>query len=109
MQSAHKENLMVDPTSGTGAHTTREHSAGRTRDSGLGAESKAAYKTTEFYVYLIVAILVLIASLVIGTSDGHNDYFRGDKAWFYVVLLTIGYLLSRGLAKSGTRERHNDR
>jgi hypothetical protein len=72
-------------------------------------ETKAAYKTTEFYLYLLVAILVLIASWVIGTSHGHNDYFRGDKAWFFVVLLTIGYLLSRGLAKSGRGEPYDDR
>lgn len=100
---------MVNPTPESEPHTPPGHSAGRIRDSGLGTESKVAYKTTEFYIYLIVAILVLIASLVIGTSHGHNDYFRGDKAWFYVVLLTIGYLLSRGLAKSGSREPHNDR
>jgi hypothetical protein len=77
---------------------------GRVREGRYGTESKAAYKTTEFYVYLVVAILTLIASLLIDTSHGHNDYFRGDKAWFYVVLLTIGYLLSRGLAKSGSRQ-----
>jgi hypothetical protein len=52
---------------------------------------------------------VLIASHLIGTSDGHNDYFRGDKAWFYVVLLTIGYLLSRGLAKAGSQQTSNGR
>ena len=78
-------------------------SAGRIRDINTNTESKAAYKTTEFYIYLVVAVLTLIASLLIDTSDGHNDYFRGDKAWFYIVLLTIGYLLSRGLAKSGRR------
>jgi hypothetical protein len=31
----------------------------------------------------------------------HVDYFRADRAWFYVVFLTLGYLGSRGLAKSG--------
>jgi len=59
--------------------------------------------TTEFYVYIAVVVLTLIASPLIGTADGHNDYFRGDKAWFFIILLTIGYLLSRGLAKSGRR------
>jgi hypothetical protein len=100
---------MVNPAPESGSYTTPGHSTSHVHDRGPGTESKAAYKTTEFYVYLIVAILVLIASLVIGTSDGHNDYFRGDKAWFYVVLLSIGYLVSRGLAKSGSRDPHNDR
>jgi hypothetical protein len=31
--------------------------------------------------------------------------FLADKAWFYVTLLTIGYMISRGLAKAGTRAR----
>ncbi|MCU1670869.1 MAG: sle [Blastococcus sp.] len=75
----------------------------------LTTETKAAYKTTEMAVYLAAVAAVLIASQVIGTEAGHNDYFRADKAWFYVVLLTIGYLISRGLAKSGSRDPYNDR
>lgn len=94
---------MVNPMPESGRRPTGATSTGRVRDIDTGSESKAAYKTTEFYIYLIVAALTLIASLLIGTSHGHNDYFRGDKAWFYIVLLTIGYLLSRGLAKSGRR------
>jgi hypothetical protein len=27
-----------------------------------------------------------------------------QEAWFYVSLLTIGYMISRGLAKSGSRD-----
>ncbi|MGH3388554.1 MAG: hypothetical protein ACRDOO_06720 [Actinomadura sp.] len=76
---------------------------------GLLTETKDAYKTTEFYIYLVAVVAVLIASHLIGTSDGHNDYFRGDKAWFYVVLLTVGYLLSRGLAKAGSQRTRNGR
>jgi hypothetical protein len=72
-------------------------------------ETKAAIKTTEFYIYLVAVAAVLIASHLIDTSDGHNDYFRGDKAWLYVVFLTIGYLLSRGLAKMGSREPYSER
>jgi hypothetical protein len=100
---------MVSPTPEGGRRVGATEPAARVGGRWVGAESKAAYKTTEFYIYLIVAILVLIASLLIDTSSGHNDYFRGDKAWFYVVLLTIGYLLSRGLAKSGSREPRDER
>ena len=42
------------------------------------------------------------------TTGAHADYFRADKAWFYIVLLSLGYMVSRGLAKSGSRE-HYDR
>jgi len=52
---------------------------------------------------------VLLASQLIGAEDGHDDYFRADRAWFFVVLLTIGYLISRGLAKSGSRDFHDAR
>lgn len=93
----------MQPTPESGRIHGETAPAGRRRETGDRTESKPAYKTTEFYIYLVVAVLTLIASLLIDTSHGHNDYFRGDKAWFFVVLLTIGYLLSRGLAKSGTR------
>jgi len=71
-------------------------------------ETKASFKTTELFVYIAAVIAVLVASYVVDGGDGHGDYFRADKAWFYVVLLTLGYLGSRGLAKSGSRE-HYDR
>ena len=70
-------------------------------------ETKAAFKTTEFMMYIASVAGVLIASAVVGTTHAHVDYFRADKAWFYIVLLTIGYLVSRGLAKSGSREYYN--
>lgn len=68
-------------------------------------ETKAARKTTEFFAYIAAVVGVLLASLVVGTNANHADYFRADKAWFLIVLLTIGYMLSRGLAKSGSRAR----
>ena len=41
--------------------------------------------------------------------DGQRvDYFRADKAWWYITLLTIGYMIARGLAKSGSREPDDD-
>ena len=75
-----------------------------------GEETKPSWKTTELFVYLAAVIGVLIASNVVG--DGANndggDYFAADKAWWFITLLTIGYLISRGLAKSGTRSRSAD-
>ena len=71
------------------------------------AETKSAVKTTEFVVYLVAVVGVLAASALVGNSDGRGDFFLADKAWFYVTLLTIGYLVSRGLAKAGTRAHRN--
>lgn len=42
--------------------------------------------------------------MVVGDDDGHADYFRADKAWLYIMVLTVGYMISRGLAKSGSRD-----
>jgi hypothetical protein len=41
----------------------------------------------------------------VDTSD-----FGAQEAWFYVTLLTVGYMISRGLAKAGSyeKEHHND-
>ena len=73
----------------------------------LGTETKAAFKTTEFVVYLVAVVGVLVASALVGDSDGRGDVFLADKAWFYVTLLTIGYMVSRGLAKAGSRARRD--
>jgi hypothetical protein len=75
----------------------------------LSTETKASFKTTEFFAYLGAVVGVLMASQLVGTEDGHDDYFRADRAWFYVVLLTIGYMVARGIAKSGSRDYYDAR
>jgi hypothetical protein len=74
-----------------------------------GDETKLSLKTTEFWIYLAAVAAVLIASYAVGTTDTHSDYFRADKAWFFIVLLTIGYLGSRGLAKAGSSITRSER
>jgi hypothetical protein len=75
----------------------------------LSTETKASFKTTEFFAYLGAVVGVLMASQLIGTEDGHDDYFRADRAWFFVVLLTVGYMVARGIAKSGSRDYYDAR
>jgi hypothetical protein len=77
----------------------------------LSTETKSAYKTTEFITYVVVFAGILVASFLVKTGqDGQRvDYFRADKAWWYITLLTIGYMIARGLAKSGSREPYDDR
>jgi hypothetical protein len=74
----------------------------------LATETKAAFKTTEFYAFLAVLVGLLIAGNTIEGKDGGADYFAADKVWLYVTLLTIGYMLSRGLAKAGSRDPYWD-
>jgi hypothetical protein len=66
-------------------------------------ETKPSFKTTELIVYLLAVIGVLIASWVVDVRpDGQG--FSAYQGWFLATLLTIGYLISRGLAKSGSRD-----
>jgi hypothetical protein len=58
-------------------------------------ETKASFKSTEFWVMVILVAAILIASAI---SDSLNDV----RAWTLVAALGIGYMLSRGLAKAGT-------
>jgi hypothetical protein len=70
-----------------------------------GDETKGSFKTSEFWIYLAAVAATLIASAAVGTNANHADYFRADKAWWFISLLTIGYLGSRGLAKAGSSTR----
>jgi hypothetical protein len=69
-------------------------------------ETKAAFKTTEFIAYLAATVGVLIAALVVDQADAGG--LGAKQAWLYVTVLTVGYMLSRGLAKSGSREPYTD-
>ena len=74
----------------------------------LTTETKQAFKTTEFYAFLAAVIGVLIAGNAIEVAEGGTDYFTADKVWLYVTILTVGYMVSRGLAKSGSRDPYWD-
>ena len=84
---------------GTTGTTGREVRTGRR----VSSETKASVKTTELIAYVVAVIGVLIASATVDKSD-----FGAQEAWFYVTLLTIGYMVSRGLAKSGSRDFYDD-
>ena len=75
----------------------------------LSTETKAAYKTTEFVAYLGVLAAMLIAALVVdGDGGGADGGFAPSEVWLYATLLTIGYMVSRGLAKAGSRDPYTD-
>jgi hypothetical protein len=74
----------------------------------LSTETKAAFKTTEFYSYVAVMAGLLLAGLLTKAGDGHDDRFISEKVWLYATILTVGYMISRGLAKSGSRDPYTD-
>lgn len=72
----------------------------------LSTETKASFKTTEFFAYLAAVAGVLIAAGVV--DDANAGGFGARQAWLYVTILTVGYMVSRGFAKSGSREPYSD-
>lgn len=72
----------------------------------LTTETKQAFKTTEFWamVAVIVGILVAAATIKGGDTAPGTDEFIARQAWLYVAIVAVGYMISRGLAKSGSRE-----
>jgi hypothetical protein len=73
----------------------------RPRVRAARTETKSAYKTTEMIAYVAVLAGVLIAGAV---ADG----FGARSIWLYATILTVGYMISRGLAKSGSHEPYVD-
>jgi hypothetical protein len=69
----------------------------------LSTETKHSFKTTELPIFVLAVLGVLIASALVDDTD-----FGAQEAWKYVTWLTIGYLVSRGLAKSGSRDFYDD-
>jgi hypothetical protein len=59
-------------------------------------ETKLSFKTTEFYAMAGVIAAILIAAAV---SDSLGDV----RAWTLVAGVAAAYIISRGLAKSGSR------
>ena len=78
---------------------------GDTREFGdlrVSTGSQSAYITIEFILYVLAVLGIFITSAIID-EDGSGPGFSAAQAWLYVTLLTVGFLISRGLAKINTR------
>ena len=85
---------MATPDATTGRHPA---STPRSRQHAWRSEeTKLSLKTTEFWAMVAVIAAILIASAV-------SDSLGYVRAWTLVAAVAIGYMLSRGLAKSGTK------
>ncbi len=69
-------------------------------------ETKASFKTSEFWLTVAVIAGILISAAQI--KGGAEDEFVAAQAWLYVAILTGLYAVGRGLAKSGSREPYTD-
>jgi hypothetical protein len=85
----------------TTIESERRPGVSRNVSAGLD-ETKMSLKTTEFWAMVGVIAAILVASAV---SDSLDDV----RAWTLVAAVAIGYMVSRGLAKSGTKHSgHED-
>jgi hypothetical protein len=78
----------------------------RTRDYGRRrtyTETKGGFKTTEFFLALAAIVAILIATYVADADLGANE------GWRYISWVAAAYIVSRGLAKLGTREPYTER
>jgi hypothetical protein len=75
----------------------------------LSTETKQAFKTTEFWAMVVVIVGILAAAATIkgGDTAPGTDEFIARQAWLYVAIVAVGYMISRGLAKSGSREPYD--
>ncbi|MEA2364799.1 MAG: hypothetical protein QOE69_1518 [Thermoleophilaceae bacterium] len=71
-------------------------------------ETKASFKTTEFWAMIVLVVTILISAALIDGGDNGTDEFIARNAWLYVTILATGYFISRGLAKSGSYEPDRD-
>lgn len=92
-------------SAGTGSDANRT-SVERRTSRRSSTETKSALKTTELIAYVAAVVGVLIAAAIVDQSDAGGLGAR--QAWLYITILTVGYLVSRGLAKSGSRDPYTE-
>jgi len=85
----------------------RDGSSGRaTHGRRLVTETKSAFKTTEFIAYVAVLVGILAAAALVDESNAGG--FGAQQAWLYATILTVGYMVSRGIAKSGSHQPYDE-
>ena len=77
------------------AQTTGRHGGGSP------IETKPSFLTSE-----LVVAAVAVAGIAITAAS--SDAFGAWRAWILITAVVVGYLLSRGIAKAGSRSRASD-
>ena len=98
---------MESATRTRAVRTDPVHREGRIRR--LTTETKQAFKTTEFWAMVGVVVAILVSAAAIkGGDTGETDEFIARQAWLYVAIVAGAYFISRGLAKSGSRDPYTE-
>ena len=85
----------------TSEMTTDERRFEKSQPTVTREETKGSFLTTEFWAMVGVITAVLVAAQ-------QADNFDAPRAWTLVAAVAIGYMVSRGLAKSGSAHRDRD-
>ncbi len=70
-------------------------------------ETKPFFMTSEFLVWLITVICLVIAGAVVDSGD-HGDVLRANLVWILFTAISFAYIISRGISKAGTKYRDRD-
>ena len=68
-------------------------------------ETKPFFLTSEFLVWLLTVIAVLIAAAVTKKGTSGADVLSAGTAWTLVTVIGFAYIISRGISKAGTKYR----
>jgi hypothetical protein len=71
----------------------------RARGTADFTEAKNGFRTSEFYVTVVLIVAALIATYV-----DSNDTLGHKEGWLFASIIAAAYIISRGLAKLGVRE-----
>ena len=67
-------------------------------------ETKSFFRTSEFWFAMLGVAAILLAAY----GDGGDSISRED-GWRFATALGVGYVVSRGLAKAGSKEPTDNR
>jgi hypothetical protein len=83
--------------------------------SSFNTETTEATKTTELNAYVLAVAGIAVTAFTpsaprtapAGWSTTMQDFGR-ERVWLYIAMLTVGYMVSRGLAKTCSYEPDED-
>lgn len=96
----------ASPATNRRADTAHAEQQPENRFRRLTTETKASFKTTEFFAFIAVVAGILIAASIIDEANAGG--MGAKQAWLYVSIVTAGYMVSRGLAKSGSSQPYDE-
>jgi hypothetical protein len=88
-------------------YETRDRTGGRSNGAAWErrtfTETKAFYRTSEFMVWLLTVVGILVVTYINDSSSLNNWH-----GWLLITLVSAAYMLSRGIAKAGSREPYTE-